>query len=110
MWLDEAQWDHPLDDNIAYFTYFILFYFISFQLPQYTVEWAIPYEQSQSCLRALGEWMDRELANSRGIRPHFPIEIRFTKDDDIWLSPSHGRQSTWIGLVQYKCDFRSSGY
>ena len=27
MWLDEAQWDHPLDDNIAYFTYFILFYF-----------------------------------------------------------------------------------
>ena len=30
MWLDEAQWDHPLDDNIAYFTYFILFYFILF--------------------------------------------------------------------------------
>ncbi|KAF8591766.1 L-gulonolactone/D-arabinono-1,4-lactone oxidase [Ramaria rubella] len=70
--------------------------------PQYTIEWAIPYDQTQSCLRALGKWLDRELADSRGIRPHFPIEIRFTKADDIWLSPSYGQKTTWIGLVQYK--------
>ncbi|KAF8488900.1 L-gulonolactone D-arabinono-1,4-lactone oxidase [Gautieria morchelliformis] len=72
------------------------------RFPQYTIEWAIPYEETESCLRALVKWLDKELADSRGVRPHFPIEIRFTKDDDIWLSPSHGQKTTWIGLVQYK--------
>ncbi|KIJ47169.1 hypothetical protein M422DRAFT_226339 [Sphaerobolus stellatus SS14] len=70
--------------------------------PQYTIEWAIPYENSKDCLRDLGDWLDREISSPHGIRPHFPIEIRFSKEDDIWLSPSYGRKTTWIGLVQYK--------
>ncbi|KAF8507688.1 L-gulonolactone D-arabinono-1,4-lactone oxidase [Hysterangium stoloniferum] len=70
--------------------------------PQYAIEWAIPYEQTQSCLQELEKWLEREMADPQGIRPHFPIEIRFTKADDIWLSPSYGRKSTWIGIIQYK--------
>lgn len=35
-------------------------------------------------------------------RPHFPIEIRFSAPDDIWLSPSYNQQTCWIGIVQYK--------
>lgn len=33
---------------------------------------------------------------------HWPIEIRFTAPDDIWLSPSYGLRTTWIGIVQYR--------
>jgi hypothetical protein len=43
-----------------------------------------------------------ELANPNGLRPHFPVEIRFTDADDIWLSPSFGQRSTWIGFIQYR--------
>jgi L-gulonolactone oxidase len=43
-----------------------------------------------------------EFANPNGLRPHFPVEIRFTDADDIWLSPSFGQRSTWIGFIQYR--------
>lgn len=69
---------------------------------QYTTEWAIPYSNSQACLRELRMWLSQELEDPRGLRPHFPIEIRFSAPDDIWLSPSSGQQTCWIGIVQYK--------
>lgn len=72
------------------------------QYPQYTTEWAIPYINSQACLRELRTWLKQELEDSRGLRPHFPIEIRFSAPDDIWLSPSTGQYTCWIGIVQYK--------
>jgi len=70
--------------------------------PQHTTEWAIPYESARDCLCELRTWLDKEQADSRGLRFHFPIEIRFSDADDIWLSPSNGRQTCWIGIVQYK--------
>ncbi|TBU59901.1 L-gulonolactone/D-arabinono-1,4-lactone oxidase [Dichomitus squalens] len=70
--------------------------------PQYTTEWAIPYDHTQACLRELRAWLDEELAAPSGLRPHFPVEIRFSDADDIWLSPSNGQKTTWIGLIQYK--------
>lgn len=72
------------------------------QYPQYTTEWAIPYERTQTCLAELRAWLDEELASPSGVRPHFPVEIRFSSADDIWLSPSNGQQTCWIGLIQYK--------
>lgn len=48
-------------------------------------------------------WLAGEAADPNGIRVHFPIEIRWTSDDDIWLSPSYGRQTVYIGIVQYRC-------
>jgi L-gulonolactone oxidase len=45
---------------------------------------------------------DEEHDDPAGLRVHFPIEIRFTAADDIWLSPSYGQVSCWIGIVQYK--------
>ena len=47
-------------------------------------------------------WLDGEHANPAGLRPHFPVEIRFTDADDIWLSPGSGGKMCWIGIVQYK--------
>ncbi|THH06843.1 hypothetical protein EW145_g3801 [Phellinidium pouzarii] len=55
--------------------------------PQYTTEWAVPLENAQQCLLELRTWVENEYADPNGIRPHFPIEIRFTEADDIWLSP-----------------------
>lgn len=28
---------------------------------------------------------------------HFPIEVRFVKGDDIWLSPAYGEDKCYIG-------------
>ncbi|KAJ7692570.1 L-gulonolactone/D-arabinono-1,4-lactone oxidase [Mycena rosella] len=70
--------------------------------PQHTTEWAVPFQNAPACLRALHAWMDREAADPRGIRPHFPFEIRFSAADDIWLSPSYAQETCWIGIAQYK--------
>ncbi|KAI0946179.1 hypothetical protein AcV7_010218 [Taiwanofungus camphoratus] len=70
--------------------------------PQFTTEWAIPYENTRACLRELRSWLEEEHADPRGLRPHFPIEIRFSDSDDIWLSPSNGSRTCWIGIIQYK--------
>lgn len=48
-------------------------------------------------------WLQREIASADGLRPHFPIEIRVSAADEIWMSPSYGHRTTWIGIVQYKC-------
>lgn len=72
------------------------------QFAQYTTEWAIPAERAPACLREMSRWLAEEAADPEGIRVHFPIEIRWTSDDDIWLSPSFGRQTVYIGIVQYR--------
>ncbi|KAI0717744.1 L-gulonolactone/D-arabinono-1,4-lactone oxidase [Cerioporus squamosus] len=70
--------------------------------PQYTTEWAIPIENTRACLLELRDWLDGEFADPSGLRPHCPLEIRFSDKDDIWLSPSYGQRTCWIGIVQYK--------
>jgi len=72
------------------------------QFPQYTSEWSIPYSNSQVCLRELRHLFEREHTDRLGARVHFPVEIRFSASDEIWLSPSHGQKTTWIGIVQFK--------
>ncbi|KAJ7468632.1 D-arabinono-1,4-lactone oxidase-domain-containing protein [Mycena latifolia] len=69
---------------------------------QHTTEWALPAARAAPCLRALGAWLEREQGRRGGERPHFPIEVRFSAADDIWLSPSSGGETCWIGIVQYK--------
>ncbi|KAA1466843.1 L-gulonolactone/D-arabinono-1,4-lactone oxidase [Dentipellis sp. KUC8613] len=68
----------------------------------HTTEWALPYENAQACLRALRDWFEREFADPAGLRPHCPLEVRFSEADDVWLSPSYGQRMCWIGIMQYK--------
>ncbi|KAH8114844.1 L-gulonolactone/D-arabinono-1,4-lactone oxidase [Phellopilus nigrolimitatus] len=70
--------------------------------PQYTTEWAVPLVNARQCLLELRTWIVNEYADPSGVRPHFPIEIRTTEADDIWLSPGYGQRMCWIGLIQYK--------
>ncbi|KAJ7682896.1 D-arabinono-1,4-lactone oxidase-domain-containing protein [Mycena rosella] len=69
---------------------------------QHTTEWALPAARAQACLRALGAWLEGEERDAGGERAHFPIEVRFSAGDDIWLSPSSGGETCWIGIVQFK--------
>ncbi|KAF7311777.1 FAD-binding PCMH-type domain-containing protein [Mycena indigotica] len=70
--------------------------------PQHTTEWAVPLANAPACLRELKNWMDSEAKDPHGLRPHFPFEVRFSKEDDIWLSPAYGRETCWIGIAQYR--------
>ncbi|KIR27416.1 D-arabinono-1,4-lactone oxidase [Cryptococcus deuterogattii 99/473] len=70
--------------------------------PQYALEWAIDAKEAKSCLQEMKKWLDREAADPAGLRVHFPIEIRWSCSDDIWLSPSYGRDTCWIGVVTYR--------
>ncbi|KAI0077661.1 L-gulonolactone/D-arabinono-1,4-lactone oxidase [Panus rudis PR-1116 ss-1] len=93
-WLDRAK-TVTVDDSWRVFN-------LDCKYPQFTTEWAIPYKNTKACLRDLRRWLDEEHADPNGLRPHFPLEIRFSAADDIWLSPSYGQETTWIGIIQYK--------
>jgi len=84
-----------IDDSLNVFN-------IDCKYRQYTIEWAVPYSWAASCLRELRDWFDSELTDPHGLRPHCCLEVRFSDADDIWLSPSYGQRTCWIGIIQFK--------
>ncbi|GAA5966192.1 hypothetical protein JCM3765_006081 [Sporobolomyces pararoseus] len=72
--------------------------------PQYTYESSVPYDSTAAALDSLSEWHVKELHNPKGyqLRAHFPIEIRWTEKDDIWLSPCYEQRGTFLGAIQYR--------
>lgn len=66
------------------------------------MEYNVPMEAYQEVVRDLTQWIDQ---NNRTI--HFPLEHRFVKADDIYLSPAFRRDSAYIACHVYaKKDFR----
>ncbi|CAF1429612.1 unnamed protein product [Rotaria magnacalcarata] len=64
---------------------------------QFASEWAIPLDQSVSCLVQLEKLMEQNTS------VHFSIEIRFSKDEDLsYLSPAYKRKTCWINTVSYR--------
>lgn len=60
------------------------------------MEYAIPRAEVADALRALRAVIDnRFLVN-------FPVEVRFVAADDLFLSPSHGRETGYIAVHLYK--------
>ena len=82
-------------DSVEIFNYDCLF-------PQYTYEGVVPIEQAQACLEEMRVWLEGEMVKTGGMRHHFPIEIRFSAQDDVWMSPTNGMRGCYIGIVQYK--------
>lgn len=64
---------------------------------QYVTEWSIPFEHTRLALLKLKRLIDTE-----GFKVHFPVEVRFVKGDDIWLSPCYGGDRTYIGIIMYR--------
>ncbi|CAF2640385.1 unnamed protein product [Rotaria sp. Silwood2] len=81
--------NHKIDRCDKLFNFDCLFY-------QYANEWAIPLDQAVSCLVQLEKLMENN------INVHFPIEIRFSKEELSYLSPAYKRQTCWINTVAYR--------
>ena len=67
--------------------------FVKFQ----EMEYNLPVEHFSAALCEIDECIRREK-----FEVHFPVECRFVKGDDIFLSPANGRDSAYIAVHMYK--------
>ena len=63
----------------------------------YEMEHALPVEALVPALREIRGMVDR-----KGYLLNFPVEVRFTKGDDVPLSTAFGRDSAYIAVHVYK--------
>lgn len=59
-------------------------------------EYAVPRAHARDVVLAVRDWLDRQ-------RPPltFPLELRFTGADDVWLSTGYERENAYIAMHQY---------
>ncbi|HEX5541054.1 MAG TPA: D-arabinono-1,4-lactone oxidase [Micromonospora sp.] len=60
------------------------------------MEYALPRPALPEALTAL-----RRIIDALPFKVLFPIEVRFTAPDDIWLSHGYGRESAYLAIHQY---------
>lgn len=60
------------------------------------MEYQVPAEAGPACLREI-----MQTIHSRNLNSWFPIEYRYVKGDDMWLSQFNGRDSASISIHQY---------
>jgi len=60
------------------------------------MEYALPAENVGPAFSEM-----RELIAQRGWKISFPVEVRFTAADDLWLSTAYGRASAYIAVHRY---------
>ena len=63
----------------------------------YEMEHALPVEALVPALKEICAMVDR-----KGYLLNFPVEVRFTKGDDVPLSTAYGRDSAYIAVHVYK--------
>lgn len=61
------------------------------------MEYELPAANGPDALRELAAFVEQ-----KKIQVHFPVEFRYVKGDDIWLSPFYGRDSVAISVHQYQ--------
>ena len=59
-------------------------------------EYAVPRAHLADVVLAVRDWLARHRAPLT-----FPLELRFTGPDDIWLSTAHERENAYIAIHQY---------
>ncbi|KAF9945253.1 hypothetical protein BGZ70_003943 [Mortierella alpina] len=118
-WATQSRPIERVDDSVKVFNFDCLF-------PQYVNEWSIPWSRTAEALRALDQFIEngsvkvesgvgldesggaknghalKVVKKETGLKVHFPIEIRFVKKDDVWLSPAYGVDSCYIGIIMYR--------
>lgn len=57
------------------------------------MEYNIPIEHFKACIQEF-----KDLLEKNEYFVFFPVECRFVKGDDIWLSPAYGRDSAYIAV------------
>lgn len=63
----------------------------------YEMEYSVPANQMRSVLTDIQHVLEKHR-----FRVHFPIECRYVKGDDIWLSPAYQRDSAYIAVHMFK--------
>ncbi|BAH46557.1 putative FAD-dependent oxidoreductase [Brevibacillus brevis NBRC 100599] len=63
----------------------------------YEMEYCFPAEHMGEAIRELRKAIEQER-----FAVHFPLECRYVKKDDIWLSPAYERDSAFIAVHMYK--------
>lgn len=66
-------------------------------VPFYEMEYSIPAQYMRNVVKEI-----YELIQEKEYQVHFPIECRYVKGDDIWLSPAYERDSAYIAVHMYK--------
>jgi FAD/FMN-containing dehydrogenase len=61
------------------------------------MEYAVPAERGPDCLREI-----RRYVGGKKVRVHFPVELRYARGDDIWLSPAYCRDTAYVAVHQYR--------
>jgi FAD-linked oxidoreductase len=61
------------------------------------MEWAVPAHCGADALREIRTFISR-----KEFPVMFPVEYRWVRGDDIWLSPNYGRDSVHISVHQYR--------
>ncbi|KAH9503330.1 hypothetical protein Btru_072756 [Bulinus truncatus] len=64
---------------------------------QYVMEWAIPRNKVGVVLWELKEWIE-----TQKFPAHFPVEVRFVKADNIYISPCYLQDSCYINIIMYR--------
>ncbi|KAI4589143.1 hypothetical protein MJG53_003551 [Ovis ammon polii x Ovis aries] len=65
---------------------------------QHVQDWAIPREKTKVALLELKATLE---ANPKVVA-HYPVEVRFTRADDILLSPCFQRDSCYMNIIMYR--------
>jgi L-gulonolactone oxidase len=63
----------------------------------YEMEYSVPRDAVVDALRRLMAWVERS-----GLQLSFPVEVRFTAADDIWLSTANGGERCYIAVHVYQ--------
>ena len=61
------------------------------------MEFSIPRDSMRDAVLEIAEMIEK-----KKMRVHFPIECRYVKADDLWLSPAYGRDSAYIAVHAYQ--------
>lgn len=63
----------------------------------YEMEYSIPRRSVTTALNAVRDWVQRS-----GMHIGFPVEVRFTAADDLWLSTATGEERAYIAVHVYQ--------
>jgi FAD/FMN-containing dehydrogenase len=61
------------------------------------MEYNIPAHHLPDVINAIRQCIDQQQ-----FRVHFPVECRFVRSDDIWLSPAYQRDSAYVAVHMYR--------
>ncbi len=67
-------------------------FYLPHLLKQDAVEYAVPIQKTVAFLADL-----KQLIQTSGFDVQFPIEVRFVKKDQFWLSPAYGQDMCYVG-------------